>query len=76
MAALVRSIRVVDCPGFGRVEPVASAPTANAYSRPLVDIHDRQLSGIQSFFPVLHECGNLYELDARAHSVETGHALE
>jgi hypothetical protein len=43
---------------------------------PLGDIHDPQLSGIQSFFRVLHECGNLYELDARVHSVETGHALE
>jgi hypothetical protein len=26
--------------------------------------------------PILHECGNLYEFDARAHSVESGQPLE
>ena len=30
----------------GRVAPVASAATADAYSRPVAGIHDRELTGI------------------------------
>jgi hypothetical protein len=60
-------------PGQG-LQVAAHSPAVA--SRPLSDIHGRRLSGVQSAFPILHECGNLYELDAGAHSVEAGHPFE